>query len=186
MRFFINIICLFYSSKEFSLGSVDPRGFSHESTHFLGASNPSVTPLDGRGYDFMTSRNPGVPQLHCSSSQSLRGPRNSYSHRSTPAFRPSNSMRLGNVSLSEEGIRSVADNFSRHPRLLSATGWRNGDRNRRSRITNERYRSLPDEVGVHDQMDYEVRAISQCRCCWCILPPQDASLFRRNNQLGKV
>ncbi|OWM69731.1 hypothetical protein CDL15_Pgr025580 [Punica granatum] len=134
----------------------DPRGFSHESNHFSGGSNPSNAPPDARGYDFMTSRNPVVPQFyHVSSSQSLRGPRNSYSHRSTPAFRPSNSMRLGNASLSEERIQSIADNYSRHSRTLSATGWRHSDRNRRSRITNERYRSFPDEAGVHDRVGYE-------------------------------
>ncbi|KAK4757691.1 hypothetical protein SAY87_018992 [Trapa incisa] len=141
----------------------DPHGFSNESTHLLGGSNPTVAPSHGRGYDFMTCGNPVVPQIHhCSSRQFPRGPCNSYHHRCTPAFRPSNSTRLGNVSLSDEGNRSVADNLSRHPRMISATGWHNSDRNRRSRVTNERYRSLPDDVAVHHRMDYEGFTVVDC------------------------
>ncbi|KAK4761950.1 hypothetical protein SAY87_029834 [Trapa incisa] len=138
----------------------DPQGFSNESTHLSGGSNSLVAPSNGRGYDFMTSRNPVIPQLHhCSSRQLLRGPHNSHPHRCTPAFRPSNSIRLGNLSLSEEGIQLVQDNLSRHPRPLSVTGWHNSDRNGRSSITNEQRRSLPDVVGMHHRMEYEVSTI---------------------------
>lgn len=139
-----------------SLGSAEPCGYGHESTQFLWGSSPAAL-SDARGYDSMTSRNPVVPQLyHGSSNQSVRGPCTNLSHRSTLAFRPSNSTRLGNTSPSEEGLQSVVDTYSRHPRPLSTTGWHNSDRNRRSRITNERHRSFPVEAGVHGQMGHEV------------------------------
>ncbi|KAK4766306.1 hypothetical protein SAY87_007948 [Trapa incisa] len=132
----------------------EPCGYGHESVQFLGGSTP-IALSDGRRYDFVTSRNPVVSQLyHGSSNQSLGGPYANHSHRSTPDFRPSNNTGFGNASLSEEGLRSVVDTYSRHPRPLSI-GLRNSDRSRRSRITNERHQSLPVEACVHGRMGYE-------------------------------
>lgn len=51
----------------------------------------------------------------------------------------------------------VAESYSsRHPRPLTTVGWRNSDRNGRSRISSERYRSLADEAGLHARFSSEV------------------------------
>lgn len=61
---------------------------------------------------------------------------------------------------SDDGLPMVAESYSsRHPRPLTAIGWRNGDRNGRSRISSERYRSLVDEAGLHDRFSSEVPVI---------------------------
>ncbi|KAK4750087.1 hypothetical protein SAY87_027536 [Trapa incisa] len=116
----------------------------------LCGGNTSTALSDIRRYDFMISSDPVAPQLyHGSSNQSLRGPCTNHSHRFTLAFRPSNNVGIGNASLSEVGLRSVVDTYSRHLRPVSTTGRCNSDQNRRSRITNERHRSFPVEASVH-------------------------------------
>ncbi len=91
----------------------------------------------------------------------MRGVRSSYTQRSNPTFRAStSSLRVGHVAPSDEGMPLVAEGYSsRHPRPLSSIGWRNGDRNGRSRISTERYRSVPDEAGLHDRFSSEVSAL---------------------------
>ena len=57
---------------------------------------------------------------------------------------------------SDDGLPMVAESYSsRLPRPLSTIGRRNGDRNGRSRISSERYRSLA-ESGLHDRFSSEV------------------------------
>ncbi|KAJ7976979.1 RING/U-box superfamily protein [Quillaja saponaria] len=136
----------------------DTSGFSHETDHFLVGSSASNGSVDIGGYhhEYTTSRNPSVPQSFPSNStQSVRGVRSNYSQRSTPAFRASSNSRLGHGT-PDDGLHMVAENYSsRHPRPLATIGWRNNDRNGRSRISSDRYRSLADEASLHDRFSSE-------------------------------
>ncbi|CBI32710.3 hypothetical protein AAG906_014514 [Vitis piasezkii] len=137
----------------------DTSGLSHETNHFPLGSCTTNAPVEFGGYnhDFIPSRNPIVPQsLHGTSNQSVRGVRTSYSQRSTPTSRASSSnSRLGHPT-TDEGLQLVAENYSsRHSRPFSTVGWRNSDRNGRSRISNERFRSLSDEAGVRERLASE-------------------------------
>ena len=65
---------------------------------------------------------------------------------------------------SDDGLPMVAESYSsRLPRPLSTIGRRNGDRNGRSRISSERYRSLTEESGLHDRFSSEVSFASISR-----------------------
>ncbi|GMI96569.1 hypothetical protein like AT2G37150 [Hibiscus trionum] len=65
-------------------------------------------------------------------------------------------MRLGHATPSEEGMQVVSESYSsRHPRSLSAVTWRNNERNVRSRISNDRYRSLADDAAFHGRFSSE-------------------------------
>ena len=66
-------------------------------------------------------------------------------------------MHLGHAAPSDGGMQVVAESYSSgHPRPLSAITWRNNERNGRSRISNDRYRSLADDVAFHDRFSSEV------------------------------
>lgn len=139
----------------------DTSSFNHETNQLLVGSGASSSSAEIGGYphhDFVTSRNPVAPQsFHANSTQSVRGVRSSFTQRSGPTFRASSSnLRLGHVAPSDEALQLVSESHpSRHPRPLSTIGWRNGDRNGRSRISTERYRSLPDEASLHDRLSSE-------------------------------
>ncbi|KAK4272888.1 hypothetical protein QN277_021382 [Acacia crassicarpa] len=137
----------------------DTSALNCETSHFLVGSSTSNTPVDVGGYhhEFGTSRNPIAPQsFHNNLTQTARGVRSNFSHRSTPPFRPSSGLRLGHVAPSDDGLQTVADSYSsRHPRPLTATGWRNSDRNGRSRISSDRYRPLADASGPHNRFSSE-------------------------------
>ncbi|XWS66904.1 hypothetical protein CRYUN_Cryun05aG0241000 [Craigia yunnanensis] len=138
----------------------DSSVFNHETNHFPGgssATNASVE-VGGLQHDFISGRNPVLPQsFHGNSAQSVRGVRTNYSQRSSPTFRASSSsVRLGHVAPSDEGMQVVAESYSsRHPRPLSAITLRNNERNGRSRISNDRYRSLADYAAFHDRFSSE-------------------------------
>lgn len=149
----------------------DTSGLSHETNHFPLGSCTTNAPVEFGGYnhDFIPSRNPIVPQsLHGTSNQSVRGVRTSYSQRSTPTSRASSSnSRLGHPT-TDEGLQLVAENYSsRHSRPFSTVGWRNSDRNGRSRISNERFRSLSDEAGVRERLASEVCYLSYRNFTYC-------------------
>ncbi|KAJ1395962.1 Zinc finger, RING-type [Sesbania bispinosa] len=138
----------------------DTSAFGFETNHFLvgsgaTASNASVD-VGGFHHEYGTNRNPTAPQSFHNPTQTTRGIRSNYSQRSTPTFRASSSLRLGHVTPSDDGLPMVAESYnSRHPRSLATIGWRNGDRNGRSRVSSERYRSLADEAGLHDRFSSE-------------------------------
>ncbi|KAI9121915.1 hypothetical protein K1719_006604 [Acacia pycnantha] len=137
----------------------DTSALNCETSHFLVGSGTSNTPVDVGGYhnEFGTSRNPiAPPSYHNNLTQTARGVRSNFSHRSTPPFRPSSGLRLGHVAPSDDGLQMVADSYSsRHPRPLTTIGWRNSDRNGRSRISSDRYRPLADASGPHDRFSAE-------------------------------
>ncbi|RDX80092.1 E3 ubiquitin-protein ligase MBR2 [Mucuna pruriens] len=139
--------------------SSDANAFNHEASHFLIGSGSSNAPVDvgGSHNEFGTSRNPTAPQsFHNNLTQTARGVRSNYSQRSTPTFRASSSLRLGRVAPSDDGLHMVAESYSsRHPRSLTTIGWHNSDRNGRSRIPSDRYRSLADEVGLNGRFNSE-------------------------------
>lgn len=134
----------------------DTSGFSHEpAQRFLLGSNSSN---EVHHHDFIQNRSSVVPQSYPgTSTQSVRSVRSSYSQGSSPSIRASSSgLRLGHAAPPDEGLQLVAaESHSRHSRPLSNIGWRNGDRNGRSRISNERYRVLSDETGFHDRFSSE-------------------------------
>ncbi|XP_054800814.1 probable E3 ubiquitin-protein ligase ZFP1 isoform X2 [Prosopis cineraria] len=136
----------------------DTSALNCETSHFLvgsSASNPSVD-IGGYQHEFGTSRNPIVPQsFHNNLTQTARGVRSNFSQRSTPPFRSSSSLRLGHVAPSDDGMQMVAGSYSsRHPRPLTTIGWRNSDRNGRSRISSDRYRPSV-EASLHDRFSSE-------------------------------
>ncbi|KAK8483310.1 hypothetical protein V6N13_096999 [Hibiscus sabdariffa] len=125
---------------------------------FLGgsATNASLE-VNGLQHDSISGRNP-VPQgFHNNLAQPVRGVRTNYSQRSGSTFRASSSsVRLGHAADSEEGMQVASEsNSSRHPRSLSAVTWRNNERNGRSRISHDRYRSLADDAAFHGRFPSE-------------------------------
>ncbi|KAI3412813.1 RING-type domain-containing protein, partial [Psidium guajava] len=132
-------------------------GYRDGTNQSFGGSSAVGSPLETGGSDFISRRNPTVRQGHLgSSSQPLRSVRSISSQRSSRDPRASSSsLRPLQVGPSEERLPSVADGYSRHPRPPSATGWRNNDGVRRSRVSTERFRSFPDEGSGHDQLEYE-------------------------------
>ncbi|KAF7818599.1 putative E3 ubiquitin-protein ligase RHG1A isoform X1 [Senna tora] len=140
----------------------ESSGYSHEPSHLLVGSGASNVSIDVGGYhhEYNTSINPTVPQsFHGNLTHTARGVRSNYSQRPapTPTFRTSSSLRLGHMVPSDDGLQMVAEGFSsRHPRPLTAVNWRNSDRNGRSRIYSERYRSLADEASLHDRFSSQV------------------------------
>lgn len=140
----------------------ETTGLSHEASRLLGGTSVGNAVIDMGGYqhDFTSSRNPVIHHnLHgASSSQGVRGVRSSYSQRSTPTFRPASSdMRVGQFGVADEGLQVVAENYSSRPpsRSLPIAGWRNGERNGRSRISHERYRSISNDSGGRDRLAAE-------------------------------
>ncbi|KAK7279365.1 hypothetical protein RJT34_24415 [Clitoria ternatea] len=138
----------------------DANAFNHEASHFLTGSSSGNAPVDVGGFhnEFGTSRNPTAPQSFPNNlTQTARGVRSNYSQRSTPTFRASSSLRLGHVAPSDDGLHMVAESYSsrHHPRPLTTIGWRNSERNGRSRMPGDRYQSLVDEVGLNDRFSSE-------------------------------
>lgn len=138
----------------------DTSALNSETSHFIVGTSASNASVDVGSYhhDFGTSRNPIVPQsFHNNLTQTARGVHSTFSQRSTPPFRTSSSLRLGHVAPSDDGLQMVAESYpSRHPRPLTTIGWRNGDRNGRSRISSDRHRPLADAASLHDRFSSEV------------------------------
>lgn len=137
---------------------MDVGGYRDGPNQSFGGSSTVGSPIETGESDFISRRNSILRQGHLgSSSQPLRSVRSISSQRSSRDPRPSSSgLRSLQVGPSEERLPSVADGYSRHPRPLSAIGWRNNDGARRSRVSTERFRSFPDEGSGHDQLEYEV------------------------------
>lgn len=138
----------------------DSGGYNHETNDSVVGTTATNASLEIGAFhqDLILGRNPVVPQsFHGAPNQSVRGVRSSYSQRSSPAFRASSStVRLGHVGSSDEGMQLVAESYSsRHSRPLSAIAWRHSDRSGRSRMSNERYRSLSDEPSLHERFSSE-------------------------------
>ncbi|CAL0310456.1 unnamed protein product [Lupinus luteus] len=132
----------------------DTNAFGPEASHFLvgsgaTASNASVDVGIYHQEQPSTSRNCTAPQsFHNNPTQAFRGVRSHYSQRPTPTFRDSSSLCLGYMTPSDDALPVVAENYtSRHPRPRPSaiSRWRNNDRNGRSRIASDRYRSLVEE-----------------------------------------
>ncbi|KAF8395202.1 hypothetical protein HHK36_019145 [Tetracentron sinense] len=137
----------------------DTSGLIHETNQLLVGGSATNGPIEiGRyHHDFIPSRNPVVPppNLHAPPTRAVRGGRSSYSQRAMPTYRATSSYpQLGNVATpSEDGLQLGSENHrSRHLRPVSTAGWRNGDRNGRSRMSYGRFRSLSDEADAHDRL----------------------------------
>ncbi|XP_022634928.1 probable E3 ubiquitin-protein ligase HIP1 isoform X2 [Vigna radiata var. radiata] len=139
----------------------DTSAFGLETSHFLVGSGATVgnasVDVGCFHHEFGTSRNPAPTQsFQNNQTQNARGIQSNYSQRSTPTFGASSSLRMGHVTSLDEGLPMVAESYSsRHPRPLSTLGWRNGDRNGRSRISSQRYRTLTEESGLAERFASE-------------------------------
>nr|XP_043612239.1 E3 ubiquitin-protein ligase MBR1-like [Erigeron canadensis] len=82
--------------------------------------------------------------------QSIRGTRSNYVQRSAPTFRASSStLQLGH---SDEGLRLAPESHSsRLSRPLPTITWCSSDRNARTRMSIERYRSFYEVANFRDQ-----------------------------------
>ncbi|XP_071908224.1 uncharacterized protein [Coffea arabica] len=133
----------------------DTNFICHEINQFGALNGNPGASLEIGGYvnDFSSNRNPAPQALHGTSSQYSRGVRSSYSHRPMPTFRASSSnMQVASTAPCDEGLQLVSESYaSRHPRPFSTIGIRNGDRNGRSRIPSDRYRSFSDHAGFHER-----------------------------------
>lgn len=112
-------------------------------------------------HDFGTGINPIAPQSsHNSVTQTARGGRINFAQRYDIPSRHPSSLPSYYEALSGDGLQTVADNYSlRHPRpltRLSTIGWRNSDRNGRSRISSDRYRPYGDVSGLQGRFSSEV------------------------------
>ncbi|XP_043704249.1 probable E3 ubiquitin-protein ligase ZFP1 [Telopea speciosissima] len=139
--------------------ALDTTSSSHETNQFLGVCNGNGSvEIGGYQNDCILSRNPAIPpqNLHGNPIQAVRSGRSGYyQSSSTPAYRASLSYpRLGHITYSSEDVLQLASETysSRYLRSSSTVGWRSNDRNGRSRIPYERFRSLSDEAGARGRL----------------------------------
>ncbi|GAB4856720.1 hypothetical protein Ancab_014635 [Ancistrocladus abbreviatus] len=137
----------------------DASGVNHEGNHFFNGNSVTNTSVQMGGYhqDLISSRNPGVPQSSAATlTQTARGVRSSYVHRSNPTSRVSAGNLIGHPAPPDESLQLLADSYSSsHPRSFGSAGWRNSERSGRSRLSAERYRSLSVHAVGHDQLTPE-------------------------------
>ncbi|XP_050381022.1 probable E3 ubiquitin-protein ligase ZFP1 isoform X2 [Argentina anserina] len=133
-------------------------GFSHDPNRFLVGSGMVNGSSEAGAYhhDFIPTQGAAVPPSYPGAlPQTVRGVRSNYSQRSGPTFRASSSsMRFGPVIHSDEGLQLASENYPRHARPVAAVGWRNSDRNGRSRMSHDRYR-VSEETSLHDRFSSE-------------------------------
>ncbi|KAK4432439.1 E3 ubiquitin-protein ligase MBR1 [Sesamum alatum] len=99
-----------------------------------------------------------VPQIADNNlNQPVRGVRSGYCQTSVPSFGASSSnFHSGQVAASDEGLQMSAESYlSRHPRVFSTTRLRNGERNGRTAILRDRYRSFTEEASLRDRLTSE-------------------------------
>lgn len=136
---------------------VDVNVFTHDMNNFIpGSSNSSGTAeIEGYHDDTISSRTL-MPQNSQGAYHSVGGVS---AQRSAPNCRgaSSSNLRLGHMEGSDEGSLLCTESYpSRHPRPLSSIRWRNSDRNERTRISSDRYRSFSDEACLRDRLTSEV------------------------------
>ncbi|KAG8376536.1 hypothetical protein BUALT_Bualt09G0073700 [Buddleja alternifolia] len=106
----------------------------------------------------VTSNINHVPQnVNCQLNQSVRGVRSAYGHRSNPTFRASSSNFCpGHVAVADEGQHMAVESYpSRHPRAFSTLRSHNIDRNGRTSISSDRYRSFTEAASFRDRLTPE-------------------------------
>ncbi|KAJ8754077.1 hypothetical protein K2173_001975 [Erythroxylum novogranatense] len=137
----------------------DVGDFGRDTNYFPVGNSMCNPPLEVRGYqrDFYSRRNSASLSSHVASRHSERSIRSGHSLRSSPSFRVSSgSIRLGHIVPSDDNLELVPENYYfRQQRQLFTPAWQSGDRNGRSRVSNERYRSLPTEAALHDRFSSE-------------------------------
>uniref|UniRef100_M0ZNG5 RING-type E3 ubiquitin transferase n=1 Tax=Solanum tuberosum TaxID=4113 RepID=M0ZNG5_SOLTU len=136
----------------------DASFFCYDMNHYDMVTGNISTSLEmGNYHNDFTSNRSSLPQHLPGSLPSSRGVRSSYSQRSSPTFRTSSSyMRHGHVGTSDDGSQLFTEGYaSRHSRPLSTLGLRSSDRNGRTRVSSDRYRSLAGEAGFREQLASE-------------------------------
>ncbi|KAI3473255.1 hypothetical protein Pfo_029847 [Paulownia fortunei] len=137
----------------------DSSFFSHDpnSLNALNGHPNSSLEIGGYSNDVTSNRNHVPQNVNSYLNQSVRGVRSGYGQRSVPTFRGSSSnFRPGHVAGSDEGQHMVAESYpSRHPRAFSNLRLRNVDRNGRTCISSDRYRSFTEEASFRDRLTPE-------------------------------
>jgi len=132
---------------------------AHRRILLPGSSNSSGTAEIGGYHDDTISSRTLMPQNSQGAYHSVGGVS---TQRSAPNCRgaASSNLSLGHMEGSDEGSLLCTESYpSRHPRPLSSIGWRNSDRNERTRISSDRYRSFSDEACLRDRLTSEGLAI---------------------------
>ncbi|KAK4353319.1 hypothetical protein RND71_028837 [Anisodus tanguticus] len=136
----------------------DTSFFCYDMNHYDMVTDSISTSLEMGNYhnDFNSNRS-SLPQHLPDYLQSSRGVRSSYNQRSSPAFRTSSSYLChGHVGTSDDASQLFAEGYSsRHSRPFSTLGLRSSDRNGRTRVSSDRYRSLAGEAGFREQLASE-------------------------------
>ncbi|XP_074312074.1 uncharacterized protein LOC141647683 [Silene latifolia] len=140
-------------------GRILSSNISHESGHFFAGSHVSPAPGELAGYhqEHISSRNNvASPNMHTIPSHT-RGVRSGYAHRSAPNSRVSaGNVRMGHMVPPNEDLQRVGESHSSgHLRPFGPTGWRNGDRNGRPRLSSERYRLFSEDTSTHGRLTPE-------------------------------
>lgn len=151
------MLCFDFNSN--ILLTADASFFCYDMNHYDMVTGNISTSLEmGNYHNDFTSNRTSLPQHLPGSLPSSRGVRSSYSQRSSPTFRTSSSyLRHGHVGTSDDGSQLFAEGYSsRHSRPLSTLGLRSSDRNGRTRVSSDRYRSLAGEAGFREQVASEV------------------------------
>lgn len=136
----------------------DASFFCYEMNHYDMVTGNISTSLEmGNYHNDFTSNRSSLPQHLPGNLPSSRGVRSSYSQRSSPTFRTSSSyLRHGHVGTSDDASQLLAEGYSsRHSRPLSTLGLRSSDRNGRTRVSSDRYRSLAGDAGFREQLASE-------------------------------
>ncbi|KAI4341931.1 hypothetical protein MLD38_026600 [Melastoma candidum] len=142
------------------VGSDSCPPFEAVNSDFISGRNSvayhSSAPFEAVSTDVLSGRNSASRQrFHGPSNQPLRHSRSNYSQRSSRDFRhPSSAVHSGSMGGSEARLHSGHDGYQRHRRPVLGIGWHHGDRNRRSRICHERYRSFHDQEDGHHHQVY--------------------------------
>ncbi|KAH6798792.1 hypothetical protein C2S51_035276 [Perilla frutescens var. frutescens] len=129
----------------------DSSSFSHGPNTLNALNSYANTSVETGGY----INNASIPQNNYGYlNQSRREVQSSFNQRPAPAFRASSSSFYpGQVAASGEGLVMAAESFpSRHSQAFSTMGFRHSERNGRTGISNDRYRSFAEDSSVPDRV----------------------------------
>ncbi|KAK6126187.1 hypothetical protein DH2020_040068 [Rehmannia glutinosa] len=129
----------------------DSSFFSHDPNTLNALNSHGNGFVDSGGYSHnnATSNRNYIPQnANCNVNQPIRGIRSGYDQRSVPAFRTSSSnFHAEQIAASDEGLQMAAESYPpRHPRAFPTIRLRNSERNGRTGISSDRYRSFTEEA----------------------------------------
>ncbi|KAK9755653.1 hypothetical protein RND81_01G041200 [Saponaria officinalis] len=140
-------------------GRILSNNLGHESNHLFAGSSMTHGSGELAAYhqEHSSGRNSVAPPSMHTIPSHTRGVRSSFTHRSSPSSR----VLMGNVPVGHmvppnESLQLVGESHSsRHLRPFGSSGWRNGDRNVRPRLSSERYGLFPENTSANDRLTPE-------------------------------